>query len=543
MVASPTGRMPSCNSVEPNKSVRATSFQEDCSSESSVNSKQSSRLSRTSNKEEFDRNVLQIERLPKELLRLVDVFIDDLKQPKYLKPLSIFQLSGLFQEFYVSFDMTCVQLLNGEMNSGGSLSPVNYDNLPFSAKNSLSAGFSGIFNKSRSGSVVKLKKQQSINQDSDIAVNSQPPVSPDELERSSRQKELTNLKIERYMELCERDIFQKIQEVGTSVLGSSRNGSINRSLQILELFRNSPEFIEYDSILTTKILDLQHLAQRNELNLAEFLGMPDSINFNSELLGGYLRVLVEDRISPFEKMMQLLDMHDSMTELGNATSNDDYLPMLLYVIIMNPINTLYLNILFIRLFRYHKKLVANEQYVVTNMTAAMCFLENLTYEDLPDSVKKHTSPGLLFKLSDRIKIPEIKMKGKPDLPRVHSKSTVGFSLDTSLRYIYGRLKSYTPPASYNNSANGNNGNPHQKPTSPKRGQHDCHNQGRAQYELPPPARNSSHNSPSIEDSCNHRLAIPESWKKYRNRNFDDLTLSEMRLVFSTYQKLLQTLEP
>ncbi|AET37419.1 guanine nucleotide exchange factor MUK1 Ecym_1169 [Eremothecium cymbalariae DBVPG len=525
---------------------------DDSSSSTSIISKQSSGVSGNSNKEELERELSQISSLPNELTKLVDIFISDLKQPKYLKPLSIFLLSGLFQQFYNKFDAACSQYVNRQSSNGVlNASTSALDNLGFgTARETLSTGLSGILNRSRSGSGPYHKKRSSSLFGTDSQNNSQSVLNPEEIQRHLRIQETNTLKIDRYLDICERDIFQKILEVGTSVPGSSQTSVQNRKAQVLDLFRNSPEFMEYDTILTLKIQHLKELAESGKLDLPEFLGMSRNLDIDSQSLGEHLKTLVEDRMSPVEKMAQLLQIHEKMTRLKDASSNDDYLSLLLYDIILNPVKMLYLNIQFIKLFRFNKKLVANEQYALTNMTAAMYFLENLTINDLPDTVKKHASPDFIFVLSERIKLPDIDSEDKPELPRTNSyKFMMGSTLDNSLRNIFGKIKSYTPPTPNHTVALNSGSHNQQYPehtasqlSNQSQIQQIQNHRPQTQLHNDVPSRNNSQSSLKVEEIVKSRIIIPESWKRFKGREFKDLKVSELRMVFDTYQKLLRTLE-
>ncbi|AEY96745.1 FAEL239Wp [Eremothecium gossypii FDAG1] len=532
-------------SKHPNKKqyTQAGETYEDASSSTSLASKQSSTAS-GSQRDEMEKEVAQIEVLPMELSRLVDMFVDDLKQPKYVKPLSIFLLSGLFQQFYTRFDASCGQYLAKQGRQLGTSASV--ENVGFSsARETLSTGLGGIFGRSRSGSGPHKKRSSSLF--GNDAANSQ-PLSPEEVQRHLKLQELNSMKIERYMDICERDVFQKIMEVGTSVPGTGQETE-RRPVHAVDLFRNSPEFLEYDSLLTAKIRNLRVLVERGVLDLPAFLGMPRSEGIDCAEFGIHLQTLVEERLSPMEKLAQLLAIHDKMTFLKDASSNDDYLSMLLYVIILTPVHTLYLNVQFIKLFRYSRKLMGSEQYAVTNMTAALYFLENLTINDLPGTAKGHAKPSDIFVLSHRVKLPDISRQAKPELPRTNSyKSLMGTTLDNSLRNIFGKIKSYTPPAPaqtvFSSPTNQSNMHNNQLNCCCHAGK-PCQGQiGSAQLSSTAELAccNDSHDSFKGGENSKRPLHIPECWRQLQNRDFDDLKVSELKQVFDAFQKLLHTLE-
>lgn len=53
----------------------------------------------------------KIQELPSELTKNIDIFIADLKQPKYEKPLIVYQLASLLQSFYTEFKAAEYQYL------------------------------------------------------------------------------------------------------------------------------------------------------------------------------------------------------------------------------------------------------------------------------------------------------------------------------------------------------------------------------------------------------------------------------------------------
>lgn len=176
-------------------------------------------------KEQLEKEIGIISELPLELTKLIDTFIDDLKQPKYVKPLTVNQLSALFQGFYLKFDKESFQYLNGTMISTPAMS---YSSSFLNAKETLSSGLTGIFSRSRSSSMTSTaaiaaarrhrRSSSTFSNDSNNSNNGyQPLLSPAEIHQHLEINEIINYKIDRYMELCEHKVFKRILEVGTSV--------------------------------------------------------------------------------------------------------------------------------------------------------------------------------------------------------------------------------------------------------------------------------------------------------------------------------------
>lgn len=477
-------------------------------------SNQSSNASSNSNtgltKEEIEQEVESIISLPSELSKLIDLFIDDLKQPKYLRPLSVVQLSSLFQSFYIKFDRSSFQYLTRQANEPA--------NTLLNARESLSSGLSGIFNRSRSGSGTRKRSSSLFSTDSNNAF--QPLLTPEEINKQLRNNELNNLKIERYMKLCEHDVFHKILEVGTSVPGNN-NHKPSRTLKVTNLFRNSPEFIEFDKLLNEKLITLTSLAAHGKLDLTNFLAMSQR-DTRVDGLWTDLEKLVYDSIAPHEKLQYLLKLHDDMMTF-NHTSNDDFLSTLIYLIIHQPVKNIFLNVQFIKLFRYKKKLIEKELYALTNLEAALTFVQSLTVADLPEDTKGKLSQEerkiLDTAITNKVALPEVKFCGEssaqhPGLPRSNSYKdfesgfkTVSTALDSSLRNIFGKIRSYTPPAQVASSIN-----------------------------------NSQVSLSVAEDGVKKNLSIPTSWKQFKNRQFEELKVTELKQLFENYQNILNALD-
>lgn len=471
-------------------------------------SNSSSNGSASLTKEEIAQEIGGINTLPAELSKLIDIFIDDLKQPKYLKPLNVLQLSGLFQAFYSKFDKASFQYLM-RANDAGSTSFM-------SARESLSSGISGIFNRSRSGSDTRKRSSSLFSTDSSSGL--QPLLTPEEINRHIRTTELNNLKVEKYMELCEHDVFRRILEVGTSVPGcnSKVDEKPQRTLKVSNLFRNSPEFIEFDKRLGEKLETLNRITSSGKLGLIEFLSITHA-DFDTDKLSEHLERLVYESIAPHEKLENVLKMHDDMIMSLNHLSNDDFLSTLIYLVIKKPVKSIFLNLQFIRLFRYSKKLVEKELYALTNLDAALTFVENLTLNDFPagfgSDLSTEEQKELAIAISSKIALPDIQVgcetpsQRHPGLPRSNSyKEFEGLrtALDSSLRNIIGKIRSYTPPAP--------------QPTT---------------------TTNSSQQASMVDGESNKKIvSIPQSVRELRNRDFEDLKVNELKQIFETYQKLL-----
>lgn len=540
--------------------------------------------------EETENILNSIHELPEDLMRLIDLFITDLKQPKYVKPLSITQLASLFQAFYIKFDKACYQYLT-KITS-------NHSNSFFSAREALSTGLSGIFSRSRSGSatntVIKGRNRRSSSLlSSDSISTAVPLLSPEEIDQQLRKNAEDNVKIEKYLQLCEKAIFKRLLEVGTSVASplkinatlwdsndySSTDKLVNRkeNFNIMTLFKNTPKYIEFDECLRGKINCLNTLSLDDSIDLGKFLGVSDSVDIKNEDLhnkiDASLNKMIFQSISPCEKIAKVLEVHDIMTA-GKAVSNDDFLSVLIYHIIkLNPKNV-FLNEEFIKLFRYKKKLVENEMFALTNLDAALMFIEGLTLNDFPKElqVQLKDEERLLFegKISDNVKLSpteskntvehtESKLDDASDMSRAASSSIddsktstnntrvarsnshegIRSVLDGSLKNIIFKMKSYTP--TYQDATVEPQPQPQPQPLPLSKNNSelfidfDKHAMA-STVKLNPVT---SINEASLSSFPASNSSIPEEWCKYKNTPFEDMKVSELREMYDLYQKLIE----
>ncbi|CAI4053384.1 guanine nucleotide exchange factor MUK1 SKDI_16G2020 [Saccharomyces kudriavzevii IFO 1802] len=542
-------------------------------------------------KQEIDDALNGVTNLPSELSKLIDIFIDDLKQPKYVRPLTVLQLSSVFQSFYIKFDKASFQHVslvssNGNINGG----PSSF----LAAKETLSSGFSGIFGRSRSSSgnsVMRPRRSSSLFSNDSISNsnNATQMLSPEEIKRQLRINELNNMKIEKYMEFCERDVFKKILIVGTSVSSPNKMKTLKphqlQTFKVGNLFRNSVEFTEYNKLLNEKIFCLSKLSTMNKIDLIKFLSLNNGIDPEPkfEEIKDILYEFTYHSISPCEKIKALLKLHEIMT-YSQEMSNDDYLSLLIYYIITIVPRDIFLNAEFIRLFRYKKKLVETESFALTNLEAALVFVEGLTKDDfsneLKDKLAENEGKILESSISSKVSLPSKttmmhKTNGsnntnigdivtptiqRPDVTRSNSYDGFRTVFDSSLKNIIGKIRSYTPPhpntVGGNNFHNNTNNNNLNIPRSSSQLSMELVNRDTVEM-LRDGSRSTSSSSRSsaslehgnrectgdltITTSANgvDKKEIQKSWKKYKGRKFEDLTICELRDLFEIYQKMMQ----
>lgn len=141
-------------------------------------------------------------------------------------------------------------------------------------------------------------------------------------------------------------------------------------------------------------------------------------------------------------------------------------------------------------------------YVTTNFEAAISFVDSLSSEDLLAycNQKEVKDFPKLISISNEIKLPlqPDTQQRASDFKRSNSLSdllTVSSAIDSGLRNLMGRIRTYTPPPA------------------------------------PPQITPVPFQSDSIDK-------VPPEWKKYQDLKFEDLKISEMQDVFQIYKALV-----
>ncbi|CCE65517.1 hypothetical protein TPHA_0L01640 [Tetrapisispora phaffii CBS 4417] len=518
------------------------------------------------NEEDVEKEVNVLKELPPELMKILDLFIVDLKQPKYAKPLTILQLSSVFQNFYTSFDKNCFQYLqNIQLQNNSSNSNVStYMN----ARETLSSGLSGLFARSRSSSVnsnVPIRGRRSSSLfSSDSTTNVTQMLSPEEINKQLKNNELNNLKIEKYMEFCEKDIFKKIIDVGTSAIKPNemlKSTSINETdelptkknntekntelFKLSQLFKNSPEYEKYSNLLHKKIKCLNKLNADNTIDLKKFLEVPS--NFQEEdfiVAEKIFNELIYNSIAPCEKLGLLVKLHRSMTSSTEPTSNDEYLSLLIYYVIRANPKNIFLNTQFIKLFRYKKKLVENELFVLTNIEATLTFIDSIKTTDFSketqEILKRETQEILDISIGKVVKLPSlhhslsssnldqiVELPLSDNINRSASYDGIKTVLDASVKNILGRIKPYA----------------YGKPISRSPSLTSLDNtatvkfSGKENEQFPTGIDETligDNSTPEVE-KLSLKTPTINNWKKYRDLNFEDLKVNELKEIFEVYK--------
>ncbi|CDO95142.1 unnamed protein product [Kluyveromyces dobzhanskii CBS 2104] len=438
-------------------------------------------------------DLIPIASIPEELMKLIDLFIDDLKQPKYSRPLTISQLSQIFQRFYERFDRSCQQHLNT------SAFP-NNSNAMLNAREARNSGLSSIFNRSRSSSFRNNGTKTRTRTNSEQ--NYQQLLTSDEISQQIKLQESNNTKVDQIMDLCECEIFKKILQVGINVpshpIKQTKKNCAN-AWKMTSLFRNNPEFFEFDRLLNIKLNTLKELTSSQLLDLPSFLALELKDEEKLNMVGQLLDKLLNENVSPCDKTNCLILLHDKLLALDHSNA-DEILPSMIYLLIKNPRKELFLNLQFIKLFRYHRKLKEKELYVTTNYEAAISFIDSITSKDILPYCNNVEELDIshLENISNQVKLPSATEEPfMPDFKRSNSLSDlilVGNVIDSGFRNLMGRIKTYTPP----------------------------------------PVPSTSHISlPQVDNTESSEL----DWRRYKDHKFEDLKIGDMHAIFDIYVSL------
>ncbi|KAH3902193.1 uncharacterized protein SCODWIG_03049 [Saccharomycodes ludwigii] len=552
-----------------------------------------------------NKNLKIPDELPLELTRLMQLFIEDLKQPKYDKPISINQLAGYFQKFYIQFHKAATNYCDSKISgippattTQSTTSLSIYSPFGFmSAKDHLSSGLSGIFGRSRSSSNVSINN----NDNTVTTVTNNPRVSNNNTQLMLSPSELEYKKtcVKKYMELLEMDLFHMISLLDTSADEKQPNSknTTHTKFRTYALFRNSGNYIDYDRLFDEKLWELHKIYEKYDLSDFLHMSTPEfdklkndtdtcqdeqesAIDMKSpHVFERILHELVIDRLSPIEKMSALFQLQDEILKNLNNPGNDELLSSLIYVIIKYPKKHIFLCFEFMKLFRNKSSLVGKELFTLTNLEAALYFISDLT--ELPNGIP--STDLFTFRISDAIKIPvfgEDSNDGEK-LRDANSDIHISFSELSLQNIISGITTTATATTSFNNNNNGNNSTSTTTTgggtvaaaavTNNSTNNNTLNNNsagirnrslsnltslksvlGRLYSSPPPSTSNTPISKVDIPKSTsNHSLKldftntntidsqIAEDYKKFQGRDFDSLSISELREVFEIYQMLVQ----
>ncbi|KAM3447150.1 hypothetical protein MY3296_008997 [Beauveria thailandica] len=315
------------------------------------------------------RSSVDLDELPIELVTLTDSFIESLSAKVHSTPPNIDKLSQLFQDFYAlasSHVQTHISALATRQRRGPSPSPSSSS--ISSAASRLRARTASL--KSKDSKLLKAEAEQQM-------------ITPDELADRKRARKALEAKKGRIEEAAERRLCEAIYD---------------------RIYRHrSTQDEAQDDKLRSKTAALA-LVNIGLTDLGIDLGQDDSDEtkdgsaptFRDEEIRASLEparrelVAMSDSHYPLGKINRLKAVHksivDTLSRFQPSASADEIMPMLIYTLITLPPAHLHAisDLHFMQRFRWEPKLTGEAAYCLTNLEAAISFLETVDLSTLRD---------------------------------------------------------------------------------------------------------------------------------------------------------------
>jgi len=479
--------------------------------------------------------------LPSQLDELIDTFLKDLRAPKYSKPLTPSQLSATFQEFYQSFHSKTETFVKGS-----------------------------VYYKKRVSKIEML--------------------TADEINEQRNFTRRIEFKIRRYIEIAEEkicvELFDKLfnkfpQDVKI-------NNYLKDKIKIIQKIKG----IKYDLLLDVENIKL------NE-NSIEILEISQQFKELKNFKTPYSKLKV------LRKVHSLINQFIKNQISNEFVDGDYFLPLLIYLILINKDDlNFYSNFIYIKRFRQMNLLIEESLYCLTNFEAAITFIQHLEltsedgfdYSELNSEELKflETKPQLDYDHESNIDLLI------PSDGHILSNSTDGIkmissAIDSSFKSMIHRFGSsnsttqvtpantpatpaITPAITTTDGSNKTTETPNvsteiEDTTTSTEGynpinklvgamrwrsntstpQLQSHTQSQSQSQSQPQPqsqfqRKRSSTTKSIENFFNKTKSnneIPIDLNKFQNKNFKDMTITELEEMFNDYTmitKLLDTKE-
>lgn len=294
--------------------------------------------------------------LPIEIISLTDRFIESLTAPTWSEPPNIEQLSDIFQEFYIkaaSYVSTHIANLQRRLNTGGT---------PTSSRKSTKLSADG------------------------PDIGTQQMLTVEEVAARKKARKLLECKRVLLEEAVEKRACEKIYEKlwrHKNTLDEVRDEKLRSKTAALALVGIG---------LRDLGIELDKKNEKTEEDIQEAL---------SPARDGLARM--NDEKSPLGKLQHLTQAHKSIVETlstihPSSNSADEILPTLIYALITSPIEGINVisNLYYIQRFRTASKIDGEAAYCLTNLEAAISFLENvdlasLRADEVPQGPPKSSS--------------------------------------------------------------------------------------------------------------------------------------------------------
>lgn len=345
----------------------------------------------------------RFDELPIELASLTDRFVDALKTKTYPEPLTIDQLSDLFQEFYIRASSAIA------IHISALKTRLNRDPSPAASKPS-----------TRSKTISSKPSHDSL-RPRDAASNAQQMLTASEVTEKRKQRKLLEYKRIVLEEAVEKRVCEKIYDKlwrHKSTLDEVRDEKLRSKTAALALvgigLKDLGIDIGPDADKTTE--DLQASLEPAREGLAK----------------------MNEEKSPLGKLQHLTAAHKAIVDTlytiyPSSSSADEILPTLIYTLITSPIEGINIisNLYFIQRFRAATRVDGEAAYCLTNLEAAISFLENVDLASLradehPEGPRKSSTTSTTDQdLSDKLEaFPSLPVStSQPATPTTASTST------------------------------------------------------------------------------------------------------------------------
>ncbi|KAL6941609.1 hypothetical protein ACO0RG_002744 [Hanseniaspora osmophila] len=516
-------------------------------------------------------------RLPEALNILVRYFITDLKEPKYTKPLTICQLAFLFQKFYCDFEKA-IDSFQQQLRAGIPTLNTQKQHARSSSLTNIGSGLSGFFTRSRSSSNASTNHpnapNSNVNSTSLASATTRVPLSTSasstsELATTSLQNqnkkngipydtEIDDEKLKsEYMKILERQLFERISSSGTNVPDSK----VIEKFRFENLFKNNQEYLDFNTLFNSKLKNLNSL--KETVDWKQFLSVDNIPDLDKLIMDLKVKELFLDftrnSLSPIDKMETLLLLQNTIIDHLPTSGNDDLLSVLIYCTIEFSVEQLFLTYKFIKLFRCRESLKGQELFAITNIEAVIAFIGDLV--DVPGMELYN------IKISEQISIPEndeddllkngssledqeLQFESKDSVdgsipnkfsqqqqqqqqqPTLRNALNVNksFSSLSSIKSVLGKL--YYPPGA-SPVAN--------TPTEPLFSSSPVASPVPVNSEIDRNVMDDDMQTSTLSSSTSKTISVDtdlcQELNCYRGKQFEDLTINELKMMFNTYQKI------
>nr|KMM69803.1 hypothetical protein CPAG_06116 [Coccidioides posadasii RMSCC 3488] len=372
--------------------------------------------------------------LPIEMISLTDRFVESLSAKVYDTPPSIDKLSSLFQDFYIrasSHVETHISILASRLRRGDSPSPSrSQSNSKYSFTSKISSSQKG----DRSSSGKKFGEQQML--------------TATEVTERRRTRKLFQYKRQALEEAIEKraceSVYDKIWR-HRSTLDEVRDEKLRSKTAALAVIGFGLKDLGVD------------IDDKNE-----------ETTQSDDWLAAARHSLIQmnDAKFPLGKLQHLTTAHkaivDSLTRvLPSSSSADEILPTLIFALVTSPPEGMNVisNLLFIQRFRAANRIDGETAYCLTNLEAAISFLENVdltSTDEIRNGTLVSTTCDLPPETGDLVPLPSTTIRTVPDTERDVSSYLKTDTLSKSQLAVapHHRLSSiFQPPAKALGAAN------------------------------------------------------------------------------------------